>query len=166
MRRNIGFLFLMLFLGSCMQGVDEYDPPIGIEQHVRAMPGKTIVDEQRGEEVWFAIGVMDGVNGTPANGIVQSHFFEDGTSLITIQLNIEVPPDGFFYEAWLDRWSLEPLSLGHLRNPMSDVRHDRTFESKKDLREYTNVFVTREADDGNPAPGMRVAEGVLKERKR
>jgi len=164
MRRNMILLVALFLLVSC--GKEPTEEPIGIEKHSRAMPGKEIVDAKRGKELWFAVGILEGMEETQANGVVQSHFFEDGTSLITIQLNIEVPPDGFFYEAWLDRGSLEPLSLGHLRNPMSDVRHERTFESKKDLREYTNVFVTREADDGNPAPGMRVAEGVLKERKR
>lgn len=142
------------------------DPPVGIEQHTRAMPGKEIIDARRGKEVWFAVGVMEGVDGTPANGVAQSHLFDDGTSLVTVQLNIEIPKDEFFYEVWLDRGSLEPLSLGHLRNPAGDVRHQRAFESKEDLRLYANIFVTREADDGDPTPGMRVAEGVLKERKR
>lgn len=167
MVRNIGLLLLTVLLSACGKGMmNSEDPPIGIEQHSRVMPGKEIIDARRGKELWFAVGVMEGVGGIPANGVVQSHVFEDGTSLINLQLNIEVPPDGFFYEGWLDRGSLEPMSLGHLRNPAGDVRHQRAFEPKEDLRPYANMFVTREADDGDPTLGMRVAEGVLKERKR
>lgn len=165
MLRNVAFIFLSLLLVSCGKGIDT-EAPIGIEEHQRAMPGKEVVDTKHGKEIWFAVGVMDGVVGTPANGVAQAHVFEDGTSLITLQLNIGIPEDGFFYEAWLERWSLDPLPLGHLRSVTSDVRHQRIFESPEDLQTFTNVFVTREADDGNADPGVRVAEGVLKERER
>ncbi|MBI3335962.1 hypothetical protein HYZ98_00130 [Candidatus Peregrinibacteria bacterium] len=167
MHRNVLWVLVPFLLLSCgKEGVDPNEEPIGVERHPRAMPGKEVMDAKRGKELWFAVGIMEGVEGTPANGVTQSHFFEDGTSLVNIQLNIEMPPDGFFYEGWIDRGSLEPLSLGHLRSVTSDVRHQRTFESKEDFRGYNNVFVTREADDGNPTPDIRVAEGMLKERKR
>lgn len=166
MRRN-GVLFLLtVLLVACENGGYQDDPPIGIEEHQRAMPGKEIIDTKHGKEIWFAVGVMDGVAGTPANGVAQAHVFEDGTSLITLQLNIGIPEDGFFYEAWLERESLDTLSLGHLRSVTSDVRYRFIFESPEDLQTFTHVFVTREADDGNPASGVWVAEGILKERKR
>ena len=128
--------------------------------------GGEVVDEKRGKELWLAVGAMSGINTHPANGVAQAHYFEDGTYLHTMQLNIELPTDGFFYEGWLIAENKKPVSIGHLRSIVGDVRHQLEFESDQDLREYTGVLVTLESDDGNPAPAEHVAEGKMTMRER
>lgn len=123
-------------------------------------------DLEHGKEVWFAIGALGGVNGVNANGVAQAHGFEDGAYRLTIQLNVERAPEGIFYEGWLLRDGAEPLSTGHLRSRFGDVRHALQFDTDADLREFLQVAVMRESDDGNPAPGERIAEGVLRPQER
>ena len=123
-------------------------------------------DLEHGKEVWFAIGALGGVNGVNANGVVQAHGFEDGAYRLTIQLNVERAPEGVFYEGWLLREGAEPVSTGHLRSRFGDVRHALQFDTDADLREFLQVAVMRESDDGNPAPGERIAEGVLRPQER
>lgn len=128
--------------------------------------GGEVVDERRGKELWLAVGAMNGVNSHPANGVAISHYFEDGTYLHTMDLNVELPKDGFFYEGWLVREGEDPVSTGHLRSLFGDVRHRMEFEVDRDLRDRMNVVVTLERDDGDPAPAEHVAEGMMVVRER
>ncbi|PIR52847.1 hypothetical protein COU76_04345 [Candidatus Peregrinibacteria bacterium CG10_big_fil_rev_8_21_14_0_10_49_10] len=131
-----------------------------------AMPkADKVVDEQHGAEVWFAIGAVANSGDLPANGVAQAHYFEDGSYLQNLKVNIERPENGFFYEGWLvdgESW----VSLGHLQSHFGDARHAVQFRQVQDLRSYLQVRVTWEKDDGDPAPGDVVAEGLLKVTKR
>lgn len=118
-----------------------------------------------GNEEWFAYGALTGVEGVNANGVAQSHYFEDGRYLHTTTLNIEPAQDGYFYEGWLVK-GLDVVSTGHLTNNFGDTRHSLRFEKDVDYTGYLNVVITLEPDDGNPAPAGHVAEGKLKVTKR
>lgn len=140
---------------------------MGSQTLVQVLPGKGPIETpDHGKELWFAITPLTGLKGKPANGVTQAHYLEDGTFLVTVQLNIERAPDGFFYEAWLANDAGVEVTLGHLRTPFGDVRHQLKFLGKQDLRTYSKFFVTLEKDDGNPAASEAVAEGKLVERKR
>lgn len=135
---------------------------ISMEEVRYAIPPTGEIEYQgHGKEVWFAIGAMSGIVPTPANGVAQAHRFEDGLFLHTIQLNIAIPEDGYFYEGWLEKDG-KKVSTGHLTNPFGDVRHNLCFESDDDFTDQLEVYVTLERDDGNPAPGTVVAEGKMK----
>ena len=109
---------------------------------------------------------MDGVGYEAANGVAHGHFFDSGKFVHTMQLNIAPAPDGYFYEGWLTSTDGEIISTGHLRNHLGDARHQHRFEVDADVRSHTTVIVTLEPDDGDPAPGKHVAEGVLTVRER
>ena len=120
---------------------------------------------EHGKETWFAYGALSGTEGVPANGVAQSHLFEDGRYLNTLQLNIAVAKEGTFYEGWLVKGT-ERVTLGHLSNAFGDARHGLRFEADNDYSQYLNIEVTLEKDDGNTAPAALVAEGKLKPTKR
>jgi len=113
-----------------------------------------------GEEQSFAYGAIGGVGDALANGVAQSHMYKDGHFVHTLTVNIEVAPDGYFYEGWIVNGS-DVISTGNLSNAFGDTRYALQFESDIDLTEYTKVIVTLEKDDGNPAPDIHVAEGNL-----
>jgi hypothetical protein len=160
-----------LFLFSCtpaQPGSAVEEPPLDTEEVMQVMPqGGKIVDPDHGEEVWFAIGPMEGVGTTPANGVAQLHVFKDGATVQTMQMNIERAPDGFFYEGWLvNPEGGDPISSGHATSNFGDTRHFLHYTSDQDLRAYTKAVLTLERDDGNPAPAEHVAEGTLKHYER
>lgn len=127
--------------------------------------GGTVEVQGHGEERFLAVGALEGLTkDRPANGVATMHVFEDSATIVGIQLNIAVPDDGFFYEAWAAKSDGVPaVSLGHLQNPFNDVRHSQRFEQNIDLEPYSMVIVTLEPDDGVPTPSTVIAaKGVLK----
>ncbi|MFH0770412.1 MAG: anti-sigma factor [Candidatus Peregrinibacteria bacterium] len=156
------FLLSLVALSACGK-TTTVDEPIGTEIVPVIFPqqGKA-VHPKFGKEVWFAYGAMTGTKTTPANGVVQAYKFENGMFVVTMQLNVAIEQDGTFYEAWLKEASGSFLSMGHLQNHFGDVRHQLTFEFPEDIAGNTDVVVTLEKDDGNPAPDQTVATGVLK----
>jgi len=173
MRRITFTLIGLLLLTACGKpsenatvGTNEED---WTEEHTVAMPtGGKIVDSVHGKEIWFAIAPVSGVNQEPANGVTQAHYFEDGSYLHNLKVNIAMNEDGFFYEGWVTNTDekSEWMSLGHLNSHFGDVRHAVQFRGEVDLRDHLQVKVTREQDDGDPSPGIVVAEGILKVTKR
>lgn len=169
-KRYLPFLVLLLAGCSLLQGPPSADNAVEMnkedstEQFEVAMPkGGEVSDEQHGSEVWFAIGAISGIKNMPANGVAQAHYFEDGNYLQNLKVNIESAEKGFFYEGWIvPPESGEWVSLGHLGNHFGDARHGVQFRADRDYRGFLKVKVTKEADDGNPAPGLTVAEGLLK----
>jgi len=169
MKKTALLLLPFLLLTACKKaGVDVNDPGIGTEKVIQAMPqGGEIVHPDYGRETWLAVGPLSGTEETPANGVAQGHLFEDGTYSHSIQVNIAVAPEGYFYEGWLmNPKTQEMVSTGHLHNNFGDVRHYLDFEDKQDLQAHMNVVITLEPDDGDPAPSTRVAEGLMKVRQR
>lgn len=157
---------ILLVLTACGTKGEE-EKTIGKEVFVTAMPvGGEVNDPDHGREVWLAIGPVEGTEESPANGVVTAHYFEDGTFILGMQVNIAKPENDFFYEAWLVKEGENDVSLGHLTNPSGDVRHQLRFVAEKDYRNYVAIAITREPDDGNPEPGTVVARAMLKKRQR
>lgn len=174
MRRFVLLLVLSsILLSACLRPSDvSVDPGDGTGDSireqvlVRAMPRRKegINDERHGREVWFAYGAVIGTSGTEANGVATAHFLEDATYVIGIQLNIAPPAEGQFYEGWLMK-GIDPgdwVSVGHFQQGNRESSQTLRLESSKDLRKYGEIAVSREADDGNPAPGTVVAQGSLR----
>ncbi len=168
MKRVLPIAVLSLLLISCKEQVEVSSPDdTTIEYNVPMPSGGEFTDVEEGSEEWFAIGPMAGVGESKANGVAEGHVFETGVYRFTMQLNVERAPDGSFYEAWLVNPSTQDtVSAGHLSSHFGDVRHYLQYQTDKDMRDYTTVKVTLEADDGNPAPATPVAEGAIVHRKR
>mgnify|MGYP000653056626 CR=1 FL=1 len=160
-------LIASVFLTAC-NSITVGDDEIGNQVLERAMPQKgNIVDAKHGKELWFAIGPMNGTKETPANGVASGHFFEDKTSLVSIQLNINVPEDGWFYRASLEGDNgAPPLELGHLTNARNDARHALRAELPNDIRAYKRIAIYKQKDGANAESAVRVGEGLLAVRER
>lgn len=176
MRRTLFVLCLALVLSGCLRVTQEAPTvtlgpttdsgAIGKQVLVRAMPNGEVRDAQHGKEVWFAYGAVMGVDGAKANGVGTAHYLEDGTFVIGIQLNIAPPAEGTFYEGWLIGEGGDRVSTGHFQQSLRETRQTLNFRTDMDLRKSLKIAVTSEKDDGNPAPGTAVAEGVLRVTKR
>ena len=167
MKRSILLIgALSLFFAGCGSGVNVGEP-LGSDSFRYNIPSGTVQDLRFGKEVSFAYGPIAGTKDMPANGLAKVHVFEKGVSLHTLQVNVALPKDGSFYEGWLvDPKTKERISTGHLNSLFGDVRHNLDYQAERDLSTFTNVIITLEKDDGNPAPGIEVATGTLKELKR
>jgi hypothetical protein len=119
-----------------------------------------------GREVTMAYGALSGTGTVNANGVATAHFMQDKSTIIGLQLNIEAAPENSFYEAWAESSTGSRISLGHLHNPFNDVRHQLRLETPSDLRNFLNVRITMESDDGDPTPSQTVAIGILKQIRR
>ena len=85
--------------------------------------------------------------------------FVGGTFTHKVLANLPDPEPGFFYEGWLVRPSpFRILSTGKMIKSQ-DGKYVLSFSSKSDLRRYTNVVITIEPDDGDPAPAGHILEG-------
>ncbi len=170
MKRLLLIAVPLLILSACAKKAESdvgVGKQIGSQTLKQVMPGEGPIDTpDHGKEFWLGVGAMGGAPGINANGVTQAHYLEDGTFIHTIQLNIERAPDGSFYEGWLVNPEGLRISTGHLRTPFGDVRHQLKYLGEKDLRFYTRVEVTLEADDGNPAAGTIVATAELTPRER
>lgn len=151
----------LLLLTGCKDLRSERVEDPDLHQVEYKLPQGEIEYGKYGREEWFAYGALTGVDGSPGNGVAQSHYFESGHYLHTAQLNIEPAEDGYFYEGWIVKGA-DVVSTGHLSNFFGDTRHSLRFEDDEDYRTYLKVIVTLEPDDGNPAPAVHIAEGLLK----
>lgn len=136
---------------------------IAVQKLQELMPtGKQLVDPTHGKEEGLAYGAMGGANGMLANGVVTAHYFQDGSTIIGLQVNIADAKAGTYYNAWLmnDDGS-QPINLGQLENSPGDVRHSLHFESKDNLQVYRKVAVTIQQTGGSQTPGQTVASGTL-----
>ena len=167
--KNLLFVafFPLLLLTACGGGEVGVNQPLGSESFRYNMPSGNVQDLRFGKEVWFAYGAIAGTQNTPANGLAKTHIFEKGSSMHTVQVNIALPKDGYFYEGWLlNPDNHERISTGHVRSLFGDVRHNLDYKAETDLRAFIQMIITLEKDDGNPAPGIEVATAQLKELKR
>ncbi|MDD5103783.1 MAG: anti-sigma factor [Candidatus Peribacteraceae bacterium] len=167
MKRSIVLLgVLPLLLAGC-GSADSSGETLGTESFQYNIPSGAVQDLRFGKEEFFAYGPITGSAAVPANGLAKVHMFEKGISLHTLQVNIPLAKDGYFYEGWLlNSKTNERVSTGHLKSLFGDVRHNLDYQAERDLRGFTKVVITLERDDGNSAPGTEVATGTLKELKR
>lgn len=167
MPRLAFLLGILMVLSACGSTKEAKEKTIGTEVFVTAMPvGGEVNDPEHGREVWLAVGPVEGTEENPANGVATAHYFEDGTFILGMQVNVAPAENNFFYEVWLLKEGENDVSLGHLTNPLGDVRHQLHFEAKEDYRDRMAIAITREPDDGNPEPGIVVARALLQKRQR
>lgn len=170
---SIPALFLALAACGTAQAPTNDDGPtvspiIGRDVVQVAMPTKGMTHPVHGKEAFLAVGPIEGVEGSPANGVATLHVFEDGASAMDVRANINIPEDGSIYEAWLAAGDGVPvIRLGQLTNSFGDVRFSIRIEKSDDLRRFATLLITKEPGDGNAASsGVIAAKGTLKPQKR
>lgn len=121
------------------------------------------VDPVHGAETGFAYGAMKGAGETRANGVAVLHTFADGWSSGKVNLNILQIPEGQHFVVWagdgLGPWTM----LGEMKSIVGDTRHSLAFETTDNAILLTTVIVTIETASAPSEPGLRVAEGSLKQ---
>ncbi len=168
-RLHLVLIFTLVFvlLSACSKQTVRTETTIGKEVLDVRMPVGEVVHPQYGKEDWFGLGAMNGANKVNANGVAQSHVFANGTTVATVNLNIQPAGKNSQYVAWLQKpGTTERVRLDSLVNPLNDVRHVITVDIEKDLRAYTEVVVTLERSSGASDSDPVQATGTLKQQKR
>ncbi len=121
--------------------------------------GKDVEDPVHGKQVKFYYGAVSGSDGTQANGIAYIHLYENGTSTVTVNLNIALPENGHYVAYILDSSGKQEIEIGALQSIFGDVRHSVKNETTEDITKTLLVQVRRESRGTSTV----VAEGTLKE---
>lgn len=158
-------LFTSLILAACGTSTDVTvgtNKPLEVQSFNAVMGTKNLVDPVHGKETRFAYGAVLGVNGTKANGISYLHTFADGTSVLTVNLNI-LPVSGKHVVAWMtDETGTSVTYVGELTSVMNDARHAVILETKEDVKNIHTIVVTLEDSQQPTMPSVHRAEGTLK----
>ena len=159
-------VFIAFLLVSCGKSHDitvDSGKPLEVQSFNAVMGTKNLVDPVHGKETRFAYGAVSGVNGTKANGVAFLHTFADGTSVLTVNVNILPAPAGHTFVAWAtDDAGSSYVSAGELRSVLSDARHAAVLETKQDVSHLAKVVVTLESSVRPDRAGVHQAEGTLK----
>lgn len=138
--------------------VQEYNAPL------TRKPGQEVRDPVHGVETGLWYGAVSGTEGTNANGVAFVQYFEDGGSIVTVNLNIAQAPEGKHYEAIVQNEDgSDVFTVGELRSIIGDSRHsakiDTTYDTSK-LHTITVVLLSDGAERGDT-----VATGTLSNAK-
>jgi hypothetical protein len=128
-----------LVLAAC-GAPEETDKPLAIESYTKVMKtGKKLVDPVHGEETGFWYGA---VGGEKSNGVAYIYTFQDGASVVTLNLNVLPAEKGTRYHAYLlsDDGKKE-VDLGELRSIIGDARHSLKFETTESIEGMLRVEV-------------------------
>lgn len=154
-------VIVALALASCGGVPSEEDKILQVQEYTQIMKGdKDTPDPVHGRETSFYYGAVSGADGTNANGLAYIRVYEDGTSAVTVNLNIELPPSGTKYVAYVQNSAGDiSIKVGELVSIVGDVRHAVKFETKEDATKTLSVKVRREGKGDS----VLVAEGTMKQ---
>ncbi|MBP7114112.1 MAG: hypothetical protein KBA40_01530 [Candidatus Peribacteraceae bacterium] len=149
-----------LALAAC-GAPSEQDKILQVQEYTQIMKGdKDAPDPIHGKETSFYYGAVSGTEGTNANGLAYIRVYEDGTSSVTVNLNIALPPDGTHYIAYVQSSAGDTsIKVGELTSIVGDVRHTVKLETKEDASKTLSVKVRREGKGQSDL----VAEGTMKQ---
>ncbi len=120
--------------------------------------GKVLEDPVHGKQVNFFYGAVSGTGGTNANGIAYIHIFADGTSTVTVNVNIALPVSGSYIAYIRDASGASRIRVGELTSIVGDVRHSVTLKTTENVSRALFVEVRREGGGDSTL----VAEGTMK----
>lgn len=151
---------LLCFTLSACGTPSEQDKVLEVQTYTQIMKtGEDFSDPVHGKGVSFFYGAVSGTEGINANGIAYIHVFEDGASTITVNLNIELPPSGKKYVAYVqDTSGSSTIKVGEMRSIVGDVRHSVKLETNENASKNLSVKVRLEGRGSNDL----VAEGTMK----
>lgn len=110
---------------------------------------------------WWSAALAD-VTGGDGYGIAHATLKTGSFTLIAQMGNLPEPASEYYYEGWVVRreGELAVLSLG--RAQKTEDGYALVYLTSTDLSDHDFFVVTLESDDGNPAPGEHILEGILK----
>ena len=110
---------------------------------------------------WLS-GALADVTGGDAYGIAHATLQSGSFTFIAQMGNLPEPASEYYYEGWLVRreGSLAVLSLGRIQK--TEKGYALVYLTDTDLSDHNFFVVTLESNDGNPAPGEHILEGILK----
>lgn len=120
-----------------------------------------LVDPTHGKQTALAYGAVSGENGVLANGVATARYFQDGSTMITVQANIADAPAGSHYEAWLTGGGLQAVDMGELQSTAGDVRHGLEYTSRSSLQAYDTIVISLQHSGGGSVKGDTVATATL-----
>lgn len=128
---------------------------------------RDIVGVQRGivmsEAVYTHRAMLTDVSGGKGTGIVNVGYSDETYNLSASFANLIEPQNDDFYEGWIVRREpFEFMSTGKVEK-LGGV-YSNLYQSKTNLMAYDFYVLTIEPDDGDPAPGVHILEGVLTEK--
>jgi len=132
-------------------------------QAVTVTPNAQATDSEHGEMTSIAIGALSGANGALANGVATAYSFEDGASVVGVQLNIAAAKEGTTYDAWLEDAAGKRLHIGTLESSSGDVRHYARLTTQTDTRTYRNVIILLRKNTDAAGNGEVIATGIMKD---
>ncbi len=118
--------------------------------------GNDPADPIHGAQTTFSYGAISGVAPAKANGIGYLRTFADGSSIVTVNVNILKAPEKTSYTVMLKNTATNVMmEVGILESILGDTRHSVELSTKSDVRGYNtvNVYLGK----------VLVAEGTLKE---
>lgn len=156
----ITLLFLSVAVSACGKQPDPDGEILEVKEYTTVMKnGKVLVDPVHGKEVKFWYGA---VGSEKSNGVAYIHVFEDGTSVVTANVNILIADEGTHYQVYLKSADgKKQIDVGELQSIIGDARHSVRFETTEDLSSMLNMEVRHEK--GLLAGSEVVGTGTLKE---
>ncbi len=158
------FLVSLLVLSAC--GSKEKEVEIVEDKVLEVQKYNTVyqgsVDPEHGKQVAFMYGSVDGVGESKANGVAYFPTFEDGTSVLTVNVNILPAPEGSHYLVMLSDGSPKGLiEVGKLESIVGDVRHSAKLVTDDDVKSFTSILIYLLPNEGQGSQGL-VAQGTMK----
>ena len=164
MTKSSKFLLCSLLLLSACGGSDEVeiveDKVLEVQKYNTVYQGSG--DPEHGKQKTFKYGSIDGVGESKANGVAYFPTFEDGVSVLTVNVNILIAPEGSHYQVMLSDGSPTGLiEVGTLSSIIGDVRHSVKLVTEEDIENYNSILIYLMPDEGTGGQGL-VAQGTLK----
>ncbi|MSR67535.1 hypothetical protein EXS65_01770 [Candidatus Peribacteria bacterium] len=120
--------------------------------------GDDPVDPVHGAQTFFSYGAVSGVAPAKANGIGYLRRFKDGSSVVTVNVNILKAPEKTNYSVMLRNTSTNvTMEVGILESILGDTRHSVELTTQTDVKGYNAVSIY--------LGKVLVAQGTLKEVK-
>lgn len=168
MKKIISAFLLPVALVGCSFGKTSSDTQADVptdEELALSIPEDTdgvVQEEESTGEPWFALGAITAEPGKVANGLAQATFTPDGTYEAILRLNAPIQGE-LKYLAWLQSpETMQVLPLGVFHSPLGDERHELSFTEQRDLRVFSTVIISIEADSPiYTEPTTILAKGAL-----
>lgn len=168
MRRSSLILVLVvaLSLSACSKPISRDDGDVleVREFNTVMQTEKDLIDPVHGRQtaVWY--GALNGVGGTNANGVGFVHMFEDGVSVMTVNLNVlPAKKDSHFVAVLSDQAGTKKITIGEVSSIIGDARHSAKFQTDADVTGMSVLNVYSVLQSESVEYGTLVASGTLKE---
>jgi hypothetical protein len=156
----IALAVVAVAFSACTKSTVERDDGdiLEVKEYNTTLGTKNLVDPVHGKRTSLWYGAVLGVNDTNANGIAYVHRFEDGASVLTVNLNILQAGAGEYFSVGIKNAVGVEKDGGKLTSIIGDARHSARMELAENLDGFTTVVVYKNVSGTKTL----VAEGLMK----